>query len=372
MTFLPNDTVQVKPDNADLTRAEQIAFVQDVTSLIDNRSVVVPVVENWSKDIKSVPMNRVDRENFAQEAEQLDAEAENLAAMEYEALYDTKLAGSAFAPFVVFRNADTATDFWDQKDNDIFNYIKSINMSLTELKYLEKFTSFGLKYMVNIKAPDDGVLDPNGILQLGVQNNSVPGDETARNFEVGEFKNHGNIDEVIKSIIFNLKMLYSMHHIPLDALISTNSVRSAESKEMDNAELFSMINAQRDIWNNNEQTLFGVLQAVYNRDNQDKIPKGVKMLVDFEENKAVAKEAEDWIVEVQHNVSTVLDWISSQNPDLDRDEVMSLLKANKAINEKQKEAKLRINQFIQTEEDINNNQEQDNDNNSDTDLPANS
>lgn len=343
LLFIPNDSIQVKPAPHDLTKAEQLAWVQDLIQDGTGNNALVTVIENWTKDKKTVPINAVENT----ENEDLGV---NQAALEYEKLFGTKECGSAFAPFVVFRDSGANIDFWDLKDNDVVEYIKSINMSITELRYLEKFTSFGLKYTVNIKLPEDGMMDPNGIWQLAVENSSVPGSEAGKNFEIGEFKNEGRIDEVIKAIIFNMKMLFSMYNIPLDALISTNSVRSAESKQMDNDELFAAINSQRDIWNLNEQNLFKIMCAVHNRDNNIKIPAGVEMLVDYEEKASKEKVADDWLVEIQNNISTALDWLSDKNPDLDRDEVMELFKSNKAINEEQKKEPLNLNAFASVDE----------------------
>lgn len=348
LVFIPNDTVQVLTSNYDNSKAEQIALVQDSSDIIDNNVVLVPIVENWTKDIKDVPIPKADRDR-----EDLEELKVNQAALEYEKLFGSKESENAFAPFIVFRDDGSTNSFWNLKDDDIVQYCKSLNLSLTELKYLEKFTSFGLKYTVNIKPPTDGVIDPNGFLQLAVANSAVPGVEQGKNFEVGEFKNSGSIDEVIKSIIFNMKMLFSLYNIPLDSLISSNSVRSAENKQMDNDELFASINAQRDIWNLNEQSLFKVLQAVHNRDNLNKIPENVEIIVDYSENKSEEKTAEDWIIEIQNNVSTVLDWLASISPDLNRDELMQLLLSNKEINDSQKKEPLDLNSFAQMDEEGN-------------------
>lgn len=366
LVFIPNDTAQVIPSDFDLSSAEQIAFVQDTMSSVTNNIGATALIENWSRDVKDIP-------NLNNEGEEYST---NEAAIEYEKLFDTKDAGSGFAPFVVFRDVGNANDFWDQKDKDNVDYIKSINMSLTQLKYLEDSSSFGLKYTVNIKEPINGVVDPRGITNFAVANNVVPGTDNNKNYEIGEFKNEGRIDDVIKSIIFNLKMLFSLHNIPLDALISTNSVRSAENKQMDNEELFASINAQRDIWNKNEQVNFGVMQAVHNRDNDFKIPKGIEMIVNYSESTTDDKVAEDWMVEIQNNVSTVIDWLADIHPDLDRDELMELLVSNKEINDKQKREPLDINSFTQVDEqgnlivpkdpeEDNINKNQDNDDNND-------
>ncbi len=347
LIFLPSDSVQVQPDYSDLTKASQIAFVQDVIQEGSGMQKIITVIENWSKDSKTIPYNAVEKENPDEDI------GINQAALEFEKLFGTKECGKGFAPFVVFSDGPKGSDFWDIKDKDVSDYIKSLNMEITELRYLVKFTSFGLKYTVNIKLPTDGSLDPSGVWQLAVENNAVPGSDTGKNWDIGEFKNDGKIDEVIRGIIFNMKMLFSMYNIPLDALISTNSVRSAENKQMDNEELFATINAQRDIWNLNEQNLFKIMQAVWNRDNEYKIPKGIELLVNYEEKKSKEKVAEDWIVEIQNNISTALDWLSSNNPDLDRDEVMNLLKSNKNINDEQKEEPLNLNAFASVDEEGN-------------------
>lgn len=101
---------------------------------------------------------------------------------------------------------------------------------------------------------------------------------------------------------------------------------------MDNEELFAFINSQRDIWSVNEENLFKVMQAVHNRDNTNNVPEGVELRVNYEEHKTQEKLAEDWMIEIQNNISSVLDWISAENPDLNRDELQRLLESNVNIN----------------------------------------
>jgi hypothetical protein len=153
------------------------------------------------------------------------------------------------------------------------------------------------------------------------------------NWEVGEFKNDSRIKEVSDAIILNLKMLYGMFNIPLDALISSNSVRSAESKQMDNKQLFTYINSQREIWSLNEANLFKVMCSIHNRDAEGiKIPKGITLSVNFEEHKVNERTSEDWMVLMNNNVISILDWLSDINPDLNRDELKRLLEKNSEEN----------------------------------------
>lgn len=350
MIFVPNDTVEALPKVDDYTAARQLTIIRSYAAVQSGlpstvQGALIPVREFWTKDSKKI--------------EEINPSSSNVevneAALEAEKLYGTKEIGAAFAPFVVFRDSGCPNDFWDLKNNDIIELIESINLELTELRYLTRYTSFNLKYLINLEVPKDAVVDACGMINLKVQNagmssKSPPGSVDSSNWEVGEFKNDGKIKEVIDSLIFNLKILFSMYSVPLDSIISSNSVRSAENKQMDNDQLYESINAQREIWQKNEQNLFKVLCSVNNRDNDFQIPKGIELQIDYDEKSSTIKTADDWMVEIQNNVSTVLDWIAELNPDLDRDEIMSLFSANKEINEKNKEEPLNLNAFASVDE----------------------
>lgn len=352
MIFVPNDTIEAFPKKEDYIAARQFTIIRSYATVQSGlpstvQNAIIPVREFWTKDTKKI--EEINPYPAANEFE------DNEAALESEKLYGTKEIGAAFAPFVVFRDSGCPNDFWDLKNNDIIELIESINLELTELRYLTRYTSFNLKYLINLEVPKDAVVDACGMINLKVQNaglssKSPPGSVDSGNWEVGEFKNDGKIKEVIDSLIFNLKILFSMYSVPLDSIISSNSVRSAESKQTDNDQLYESINAQREIWQKNEQNLFKVLCSVHNRDNDFQIPKGIEIQINYDEKSSTIKTADDWMVEIQNNISTVLDWIADINPDLDRDEIMQLFSANKEINEKNKEEPLNLNAFTSVDE----------------------
>lgn len=322
--FIPNDTVQICQDVTDPNITNDIAFIRDDFS--NDRTFLrnTRVLEQWSQETKRIPLEKdgqVDKDTLET--------SPNEAANEANKLFKTKRIGSAFAPFVVFRESDPANTFWNLKEADTFDFIKSINMSLTELRYLIRYASFGLKYIINAKMDNTSSIDPTGFISF--QSSSRRSGDSG-NIQVGEFDNKGRIKEVIESIIFSLKMLYDSYNLPFDSLISTNSRASAESKQMDNEELFAFINSQRDVWSVNEKDLFKVMQAVHNRDNTNNVPKGIEIRVNYEEHKTQEKLAEDWMIDIQNNISSVLDWISAENPDLNRDEVQRLFESNVSIN----------------------------------------
>jgi hypothetical protein len=319
MDFIANDITQVISDEDRPSNADKIAFLLDFYDEKFNMQQL-QISEVWSAEKKKI---------YNDELNQVDLQ--NNAANESLKLFDSKKTGFAFAPFVVFRSGIPTGSFWDNKDGDVLEYIKAINMSITELRYLARYASFGLKYTVGIKVPDDGLLDATGILQFGQERSGVGGRDT-KDWEVGEFSNSGRIKEVIESIIFNMKMLFVMYNLALDSLISSNSVRSAENKQLDNEELFSTVNSQRDIWELNELNLFKVLCSVHNRDNLNKIPKGIDLQVDFEIFDTDKKTNEDWMVEIHNHISSVLDWLAEKRPELNVDELKKLYIDNMNVN----------------------------------------
>lgn len=355
--FIPNDTVQVCQNPLDPNFADEIAFIRDDFS--NDRSILrnTKVLEQWNVDTKMIPLEKEGQINNIEEEINI-----NEASREAEKLFNTKKIGSAFAPFVVFRESDPSNTFWNIKDADTFDYIKAINMNLTELRYLIRYASFGLKYVINAKMDFGSTSDPTGFLSFQSASR-VPGD--ADNIQVGEFENKGRIKEVIEAIIFNLKMLYDNYNLPLDSLISSNSVRSAENKQIDNENLFAYVNSQRDIWYLNEQNLFKVMQSVWNRDSSKKIPKGVELRVDFEELETQEKTQEEWMVELQNNISSVLDWIGAENPDLNNEELQRLYERNISLNSMKSETKEDVFEESQEEdkEEFNNQTNQNDRNN---------
>ena len=85
-------------------------------------------------------------------------------------------------------------------------------------------------------------------------------------------------------------------------------------------------------WSSNEKHLFKVIQAVHNRDNNYKLPKGLEIEINYNENSSKEKTYEDWMIEIENNIKTSLDWLSYHNPDLNQEELKRLLKSNKDVN----------------------------------------
>lgn len=321
MDFLPNDAAVVLEDKVDSTRMERIKFVKYF-----DRSILAPVYEDWTTEKFTTTQGK--KETTA---------IDNRAVAENEKLYKRKHNDSGFAPFVVFRNDLATDDFWNVRDKDILDVVEQILVAFTELRYLQRFGAFGLKYVVGGKLPENGALDITGILEiLPPVGSQVPGQQSS--VQVGEFSNTARIKELSDSIFDLLKFLYDLYGISIDRLVTSGQATTAESKHVDRQTLQEYIETQQEIWRVNEENLFATLTAVYNRDHESaKLPAGLEIQVDFEDPQSsavdMAAKIEANMAKVQNNLMSVIDWIREDNPDLSEEEAKTVYLKNKSLND---------------------------------------
>jgi len=259
---------------------------------------------------------------------------------------EVKHIGSGFPPFVVLRPEIASSDFWNAKGKDVVDLIKQINMAFTELRYLQRFGSFGLKYVMNAKLPQDRVLDLLGIIELlpAKSGADIPSQTQPIEPKVGEFKNEGRISEMIDSIFKMVTFLYDMFGINVNRLITTKDAESAQSKELDVQSLRDFIEGQQDIWAVNEDYIFNTLVSVYNRDNTGTkaLPKQLSIAIDYadpmEAAEDMVKSIEAKLLKIDNNIMSFVDWMQEENPDLSDEEALRLIDKNKVTNESHRES----------------------------------
>lgn len=333
MDFIPNDVVVVSTGIEDSTQANTIYFLKGTVpeqSLLGTNLKLS--YEYWSPTTFElwVGSNKTVEENRAM------AELRNF-------LNDQTVVhnGSAFPPFAVLRSELPDDDYWNLKDKDVIDIIKQINMAFTELRYAQHYGSYGLKYVVGATLPEDSKLDLTGILELRSTSN-VPGEDPK--IQAGEFKNEARITELYESIFGMVKFLYDLFGINVSRLVTSKQAQTVESKQEDTRSIQEYIQYKQDIWALNEEVLFNTMVAVYNRDRtaDRKIPSGVSMSVDYGDSVLSAQEAqfniENWLVKIDNDIKTTLDWIMEENPDLTQEEAQLIYDNNKAFNSASKPA----------------------------------
>lgn len=308
LDYIPNDLCLVEQEDYDNTVAKKLYFISS-----DTRT------EEWTKD------------NFTITSEDGVLSAENEAGRNMLALGD-KSIGSVFAPFVVLRESIPYQDFWNFNRVDFLDNIRQLNMMFTELRYLVRYTSYGLKYAVNVDAPNGADSDPLGFWILNSKDEGMGG---SNQFEVGELQNAGKLQEVKDSILFMMSQLLYDMGLSTQDLVATAQKSTAESKELDREDFRQFLKDQQEIWRMNEQNLFKTMRLVWNRDNAYKIPYELEMTVDYTDidETQIIDDVKRWVVEIENNVSTSIDWIMDKNKDLTRDQAEMILDRNSKINE---------------------------------------
>ena len=317
--FVPNDTCSVAPLVDDITAMGAIYFLRDIVS---NGVALNPVYEQW------------DAFNFKIKNGNAFTTEPNEAAELAESYWGSRVIESGIPPFCVFRTELPDDDFWNIKDQDLIDTVKQINLAMTELRYLIRYSSFGLKYIANIDIAGERTLDPLGIWNLK-SSSKMPGG-SQKDWEVGELKNEGRLNEVVESIKFYMTVLFNFYGISMNTLVGSGAVQSAESKAMDRASVARYVRYQKDIWQLNENALLKNIICVWNRDNVDKLPSNISVNLAFKNDDELIddllKRAELWVLKIQSNVSSAIDWIKSENPNLNDSDAAKVYAKNKSDN----------------------------------------
>ena len=332
MDYIPNDVVVVGTGIEDNTQAQSIYFLKGT---VPQQSILGTTLklsyEYWSPETFELwtGENKETKPNGAM------TELRMFLGENTEYVHN----GDGFPPFAVLRSELPDDDFWNLKDKDVIDVIKQVNMAFTELRYAQHFGSFGLKYIIGAKIGDESKIDLTGIMEL-ISTNNVPGQ--ADNIQAGEFKNEARIKELYESIFGMVKFLYDLYGISVSRLVTTKDAQTAESKQEDNRSIQEFIKYKQDVWSLNEEILFNTMVSVFNRDRtaDRKIPAGISMSVDFGDPSLTAAEAqvniENWLVRIDNDIKTALDWMMDENPDLTQEEAQLLYEKNQTFNKQAK------------------------------------
>lgn len=351
LIFLPNDIVSAFSYNIDSKEFKKSAQESNIADIIcvyrdevskDDVFYNKPTeVEKWTVEKKKVynDKNASDNEASKQAINYFDSEG---------------YIGYSFAPFVVFRSEHSWGSFWNIKDSDVLKFINELNLKISHKNYLTQTDTDNTKVLIDGEPMENIFSDASVLNQIATKdlaNANNPNAQAPSQAKLQELKT-ADLKKLDEAIMQDMKTLFKMYDLPFDSLLATKNVMSAENKQVENEALFAYINSQMNIWVENEQNLFKTMIAVYNRDNQ-KLPKGLTLMVNFEKREVQKKLAEDWLVEIQNGVSNICQWIMAENPDLSKDEAQNLYESNLASNNKE------TNNLFEDEEENENIEEND-------------
>lgn len=332
LDFISNDVTYVTENIEDATQMNSLYFL---VGLVKNGEDVVTSYEKWTPlqyEILEGKKSKVDKNRAVRELQLYNNNQESIH------------VGSGFPPFVVLRDSLSNSDFWNIKNKDVIDVIKQINLAFTEIRYLQRAGSFGIKYIVNAKLNKDAPFDVMGVWELHQDESAPSADE--KKISIGELKNEGRVGELMKSVYDMVRMLFVLVGINTDNLRGGKAAESAESKVMDREDIKKFLQKKRNTWVLNEENIFKTLICVYNRDNSNKLPKDLTIKIDFPEIELSAEEMEkklsNWLIMIDNHFKTAIDWLREENPDLTEEEAKQLYEQNRASG---------LNKEIDTEEE---------------------
>jgi len=331
LDFVPSDVVTVAEDIDDSTQMNQLYFMRGIGS--NQQQILNPIYEMWTLEKFEVltGSESVIKPNRA--VEEL-VKYKGKVSGEDGAQETVQHIGSGFPPFVVVRSDLPLDGFWNLKDKDTNDVIKQICIALTEIRYIQRYGAFGLKYSVNAKLPDEPKMDITGWIEFQ-QDDPVPG-SNVKQVEIGELENKAKITELTQSVMDMIRLLFTLKGINSDALTGSKEKTTAESKNLDRKDLVKQITNQEEIWKLNEENIFITLICVYNRDNSSKLPTGLGINVDYPDPEETAADMEkklnNFLVMIENNFKTSVDWIMEQNPDISEEEAKLLYERNIEFN----------------------------------------
>jgi hypothetical protein len=334
LDFIPSDVAIVAENLDDTTQMNQLYFMRGVGSNQKQNVSINPIYELWTVDKFELIEGNTRTEKPNRAVEQLK-KYKGTVTGEDGATEAPVHIGSGFPPFVVLRSSLPLDGFWNLKDKDTNDVIKQICIALTEIRYLQRYGAFGLKYSVNAKLPDEAKMDITGWFEFIQEENNLPGQQ-AKQVQIGELENKAKIAELTQSVLDNIRLLFTLKGINSDALTGSKDKATAESKNIDRKDLIKQITKQEEIWKLNEENIFTTAICTYNRDNSKGLPQGLGLTIDYSDPEEAAADMEkklnNWLVMIENNFKTPIDWIMDQNPDLNEEEAKMLYNKNAEFN----------------------------------------
>jgi hypothetical protein len=332
LEFVPSDVVVVAENQEDTTQMNQIYFMRGIGS--NQQQALNPIYELWTLDKFEILIGSQREEKTNRAVEELRKYKGSVPGEDGAAEIISHI-GSGFPPFVVLRSCLPLDGFWNLRDKDTNDVIKQICIALTEIRYLQRYGAFGLKYSVNAKLPEEAKMDITGWFEFIQDDNNLPG-TPAKQVEIGELENKAKIAELTQSVMDMLRLLFTLKGINSDALTGSKERATAESKKIDRKDLIKQITYQEEIWKLNEENIFMTAICVHNRDNSKKLPAGLGITIDYADSEETAADMEkklaNFLVMIENDLKTPIDWIMEQNPDLNEEEANLLYERNTEFN----------------------------------------
>ena len=220
---------------------------------------------------------------------------------------------------------------------DLIHANESINVNLNNLNMALHYQAFGLIW-------DNTGLDESDAPKILIGANKhfhLPTDSTLNNLDLNP-----KLLEMIDTIRYEIQAIANMYHLNVNWHQEATPV-SGFSLIVQNIDYLEERQKSADEANKQEKQIFKSIKAIQNyhsgdlAEDEPKIPKESYLRTDFQEENLPIKQTDELAIRtwnIKTNCKTPVDYIMSENPDMDKETAIAKFKENQALNKELSES----------------------------------
>ena len=232
-------------------------------------------------------------------------------------------------PVAFIYSRERSDEFYIETDEDLRLAMESIAIWLTSLNHLAKYQSYAQPIAKGLPSKSTISTDPSTII-------NIPYIPEANAFGDFEFKTPGaKLLELWETLINKLRIIGARYEVNMNEFIRETVQRSGVAYAWENLQTKESREDRGALWRDNIREIIRKYLLVKNKINST-IIKDQGIYIDFPDIKLVEdpiQEINRWLILVNNNVRSILDWVIADNPDINSyEEALKIYKENIKIN----------------------------------------
>jgi hypothetical protein len=212
---------------------------------------------------------------------------------------------------------------------DLVQANQAINVALNDLNIMVHYQAFDQMYATGVNEEEaKGIkTGPRKIVLLGAEESNL-----------ALLGYNPKIIDSIEAIKFQMKSIAQMYNLNMEVSLDKTGPVSGFSLLVQNIDLLEAREDDVEVAAVGEKQIYDVvasMQGYYGLN--PRLPEDAMLSVDFQEMEFPMNQKEElerWDWEIEHNISTPLDYMQSKNTDMDDEKAMEKYTKNKEINGK--------------------------------------
>ena len=262
------------------------------------------------------------------------------------AIYDNKGMINPYKEIpIAITNFENGDGFWGEGQNDLINVNEQLNVLLTKLVSNDViYGSEGTDLAINLGLDKKGTVDTDGVRKVRRGRKHPIVVENVRSDIITPSLQHVSnvvdIQGVRDFIDWYIKYIASLKGLNPSAVLAQLKDTSDYQKIMDAVDQMEMRQDDLEFMRSYEKQRYEITKLVWNTHalelGMDEInDDGFEFKVDFAEigiHETEVDKQSKRIFELTHNLSTPIDWMMEENPDLTREQAEKLILENRKFN----------------------------------------